>query len=295
MKKFLENLIFEFSVHQIALFLFSAFFYILGAGIARYLGTFQNIPDFWYGFLFILLIYSSGFLLQRYFDPSQLKKANQSEDGITKSRQNFLIGLALLMVSSVIVYLLISFSKIETITIFFLVILLIFPFLFAIPPIRLVERGYGDLLLILCIAIINPALAFTIQYGSLHNLLLFISIPLCFFLLVMYISTGLKDYLQDMMRGDKNLVLMLGWKLAMTLHDWFIIIGYALLGFALLHGISWNLIWTTFVPLPVFIFAMYEIQRIRNGIKPRWALLTFCGYAGLGLMLYGLLFMLWFK
>lgn len=287
-------LIFEFSPHQIALFVSATFFYILGAGIAKYLGKFQNIQDFWYGLIFIILLYACSFLFQHYFDPKQLKIANQSEEGLIKSRQNLLAGLALFMTCSVIAYLLIVFSRIDVIAIVFTVFIFLVAFLYAIPPFRLAERGYGDLVLIPSISLINPALAFTIQSGELHSLLLLISVPLFFFLMAMFVSTGLTDYLHAMLGGEKNLVIMLGWKLAMVLHDWFVILGYALIGLAFFQGLPWKIIWPTLVPLPVFIFTMYEIHKIRDGNKPRWLILTFSGYTGAGLMLYGLLFTLWF-
>lgn len=286
--------IFEFSTHQITLFFSALLFYLLGAGIARYLGVFQKLQDFWYGLLFIALVSASGFFLQRYFDPGQLKKANQSEDGLVMSRQFLLSGLALLMTGSIIAYLLIFSSRIDIVAIVFLVFTFLIPFLYAIPPIRLAEKGYGDLVLILSISIIHPALAFTLQTGTLHSLVLLLSVPLFFFFMAMFISTSLKDYLHAMLSGDKNLVNMLGWKLAMSLHDWFIILGYVLIGVASFQGLPWNFVWPALVPLPVFIFTMYEIRRIREGARPRWALLTFSGYAGTGIMLYGLLFMLWF-
>lgn len=285
---------FEISSHHTAFILSAAIFYLLGAGIARYLGLFQKIHDFWYGLLFITLISASGFLLQRYFDPKQLQKANQTEFGLIRSRQYLLSGIALLMAGSVIAYLLIVFSNVEIISIVFLAFIFLTPFVFAIPPIRLADRGYGDLALILSTAIVHPALAFTLQSGSLHSLLMLISVPLFFFLMAMFVSTGLSEYLKAMLGGEKNLVIMLGWKLAMNLHDWFIILGYALIGVAFFQGLPWTMIWPTFVPLPVFVFTMYEIHRIREGNKPRWSLLIFSGYAGLGIMLYGLLFMLWF-
>ncbi len=287
-------LFFEFSSNQIALFVSALLFYILGAGIARYLGVFQKIQEFWYGLFFITLVSASGFLLQRYFDPRQLKKANQSEDGLVKSRQYLLTGLALLMTGSIIAYLLIFSSKTDVVNIVFLVFTFLIPFLYAIPPIRLAEKGYGDLVLILSISIIHPALAFTLQSGSLHNLVLLVSVPMFFFLMAMLISTDLNNYLQAMLSGEKNFVNMLGWKLAMNLHDWFVILGYVLIGVATFNGLPWNFVWPALVPLPVFIFTMYEIHRIREGAKPRWTLLTFSGYAGPGIMLYGLLFMLWF-
>jgi 1,4-dihydroxy-2-naphthoate octaprenyltransferase len=104
----------------------------------------------------------------------------------------------------------------------------------------------------------------------------------------------MNGYLNAMISGEKSLVIMLGWKLAMDLHDWLILIGYALIGFAFFTGFSWNLIWPAFLSLPFYLFSIYEIHRIKEGIKPRWQLLTFSGYAGLGIMLYGVLFRLWF-
>jgi hypothetical protein len=91
------------------------------------------------------------------------------------------------------------------------------------------------------------------------------------------------------------LVILLGWKLAMDMHDWLILAAYLFVGIASLIGLSWNLVWPMLLTAPISIFTVYEILRIKSGTKPRWTLLLLGGYAGIGCMLYVLLFTLWLK
>jgi 1,4-dihydroxy-2-naphthoate octaprenyltransferase len=289
-----ESNIFPFTIHQISLLLASVFFYLLGTGIARFLGEIVRFQEFWIGLVYVILILGSGFFLQVYFDPKQLSKANRSEDGLRKNGQNLLAGLSLMAAGSIFAYLLFLSAGSNTVSSLFLGFIFLVVLLYAVPPAKLAYRGYGDLVLILLTANIIPAFAFTIQTGSMHSMIPMISLPLTAFLMAMVISTGLNGYLNAMISGEKSLVIMLGWKLAMELHDWVILLGYVLIGFAFFRGFSWNLIWPEFLSLPFYLFSIYEIHRIKEGLKPRWQLLTFCGYAGLGIMLYGLLFTVWF-
>jgi 1,4-dihydroxy-2-naphthoate octaprenyltransferase len=171
----------------------------------------------------------------------------------------------------------------------------VFAFIYAIPPFNLSARGYGDLVLVILIANLVPGLGYSIQTGTIHSLMLLLVFPLTPLLLAMMISTNLKDYLKEMISGEKSLVIMLGWKLAMDMHDWLVLAAYLFIGIASLIGLSWNLVWPMLLTAPISVFTVYEILRIKSGTKPRWTLLSLGGYAGIGCMLYVLLFTLWLK
>jgi 1,4-dihydroxy-2-naphthoate octaprenyltransferase len=284
-----------FDAQKLSLFAASIFLYFLGAGIARYLGDPFKVVEFWSGFLYIILLSGSGFFLQIHFDPKELNNSVKSEDNLRKNRQYLLAGLALMAAGGLLAYFIYTSPGVKPVTNLFMVFVFLVMLLYAVPPVNLKNRGYGELTLVLMAANVIPALAYSIQTGSLHGLLVLISLPLTFFFLAMVISTNLNGYLNAMLTGEKNLVIRLGWKLAMDLHDWLIVGGYIFLGIAYIRGLPWNLIWPTFIALPVFLFTIYEIHRIKNGVKPRWALLTFSGYTGTGLVLYSLLFTLWFR
>jgi 1,4-dihydroxy-2-naphthoate octaprenyltransferase len=283
-----------FTTQKIYLFTAAIFLYIMGAGLARFLGEPLKSVEFWTGFLYIFLILGSGFFLQIHFDPKSINEAVKSEEGLRKHRQYLLAGLSLMAAGGLLAYFIYTSPAGTPVTNLFLVFVFLVMLLYAVPPANLANRGYGEVTLILLVVNVIPALAYAIQTGSLHSMLILLSLPLTSFFLAMAISTNLNGYLNAMLTGEKNLVIMLGWKLAMDLHDWLIVGGFVLLGLAYVRGLSWNVIWPTFIALPVFIFSIYEIHRIKSGIKPRWTLLTFSGYAGTGLLLYSLLFTLWF-
>jgi 1,4-dihydroxy-2-naphthoate octaprenyltransferase len=283
------------SLSQVALYLAATLFYLLGAGMAHFLGEPFRVDGFWSGLLFILLIFGSGFLLQSYFEPYKLEQSTRSETGLQRQRQVLLASFSLLAGAGMTAYMLFlstSGGLEADLFIFFIFIAIL---LYAVPPIRLASRGYGELTLVLVAANIVTPLAYVIQSGALHNMLIMVSLPLTFFLFAMCISTGMIGYLNTMLSGEKNLIILLGWKLALDIHDWLIVGGYVLLGLAYFKGLAWSLVWPAFIALPVFLVTIYEIHRIKAGIKPRWAILTFSGYTGVGLLLYTLLFTLWFR
>jgi 1,4-dihydroxy-2-naphthoate octaprenyltransferase len=284
-----------FSANQLTLFLAAIFLFFLGAGIARFLGEPFRVAEFWLGLLFVLLIFGSGFLLQLFFDPKRMSDATRSEEGLRRNRQLLLAGLSLFAAGGLTAYFIFMSPAGGLLVDLFLCFIFLATLLYAVPPFRLASRGYGELTMVLIIANIVPALAYVVQAGTLHNMLVLLSLPLNAFLLAMFISTNLNGYLNSMLSSEKNLVMMLGWKLAMDLHDWLIVGGYILFGLAYFRGLAWNLVWPTFIALPVFLITIFEIRRIKSGTKPRWTLLTFSGYAGTGLLLYTLLFTLWFR
>ncbi len=271
--------------------------YFLGLGIANFLGQSINWQTAISGLSYVLLLFLCGSLLSQYFDTSgRLKKDNEgrqvkSEHEVRQIR--FTTGLITLAVSCVFAYLIILRGSRSSETITLLLLLLALVLINAIPPFRLISRGYGELVMAVWMANLVPALAFVSQGNTIHTLLPVLTFPLTTFILSTILATSLEGYLNDMVTGRKSLVIMLGWKLAMKAYKWLILAGYLFIAAASLIRLPWSLTWPLLLPAPIFLLTAYEISRIKNGIKPRWVFLSITGYAGAGCMLYVLLVALW--
>lgn len=274
-------------------------FFFIGTGIARYLG--HQIDGFVFlsgiGLVIILLI--SAFSLKEYFD---LLDINIKKNSAYKNQQSnlgkniyLLFGLAGLTTGCILSYLLFISEAISLGGIPFWVILLVFVFLFGVPPIRLSARGYGEYLLCVIVANIIPAFAFLLQVKVLHQLVPLITFPLTGFYLAMLISTSLQKYFADMLAGRQTMIVVLDWKKSLDLHNWLVGGSFLLLSINSLIGLPWNLVWPMFLPVPIFGFTLFELHQIRNGSKPRWLLLSLLSYSGISIMCYLLLFTLWFR
>ena len=66
--------------------------------------------------------------------------------------------------------------------------------LYAVPPVRLVYSGYGELVLAILFANLFPALAFLLQTGELHRLLAMLTFPLTLLYLAALLALSLRAY-----------------------------------------------------------------------------------------------------
>lgn len=274
-------------------------FFFLGTGIARYLGNPIDGFVFFSGIGLVLFLLVSAFSLKEYFD---LLDINLNKNQAYKNQQpdiekniHLLLGLAGLTAGCILSYVLFLSKAISIEGIPFWGILLVFVFLYAVPPIRLSARGYGEFLLCVIVANIIPAFAFLLQVDVLHKLVPLITFPLTGFYLAMLISTSLKKYFSDMLAGRQTMIIILDWKMSLDLHNWLIGGSFLLLATNSLLGLPWNLVWPMFLSVPIFGFTLFELHRIRNGSKPRWLLLDLLSYSGISIMCYMLLFTLWFR
>jgi 1,4-dihydroxy-2-naphthoate octaprenyltransferase len=274
-------------------------FYFLGVGIGKYLGQNLDWNIIFLGLSTLLLLLFANLFFRDYFDPfpvvSDGNRNSNRNTGIARRQKYLSAGLTTLAVCSLPVYFLLVNRQLSITSIFFIALAFVLILAYSIPPVILVKKGYGELILTLWIAILTPALGYLLQSTTIHPLVPLITVPLAFVYLAMLISTDLKDFLNEMITSQKTLTQMVGWKFAMNLHNGLVAAAFLLIAGGSFLGLPWNLIWPMLLPLPVFIFTIYEIQRIKSGAKPRWALLTLTGYAGTGCMLYVLLFTLWVR
>ncbi len=297
----------------------SLLFYVLGGGIARYLGNQIDWPVFWIGLGLVTMLELTSYFLREYFDragqppfetpppppppppprrrPPAKNKAEEEEEEplqvIVPRVIFFQSGAATLTIGAVLTVLLYAQHKLDPPAILFLVLALLLALVYAVPPTRLVYSGYGELVMAFLVANLFPSLAYLLQTGALHRLLAMLTFPLTLLFLAAVLARSLQGFLEDMRRSRQTMLVRLGWERGMFLHNVLIAMAYLVLVISVLVGLPIRLAWPAFLSLPVALFEIWQMNAIANGAKPRWRLLGYTALALVGLTAYFINFALW--
>lgn len=280
-------------------------FYTLGGGVVLFLGGAIDWVNFWLGLVMLLILMASSFYLKSYYDtfetnpqlhlPPRLRLLRKDEEAAAGlPRALFLqVSITTLTVGAVLTVLLFQRGALNPPAFILLGIAFLLAFFYAVPPLRLVNTGYGELTQALLIVNLFPALSYLFQTGELHRLLAMLTFPITALFLAMQLAFGLPDYASDLKSGRKSLMLRLGWQQGMNLHNILILSSYIMIGLAAILGLPWALTWPGLLTLPFGIFQIYQMTLISNGAKPRWRLLLLTAMATMGLMTYMITLALW--
>ncbi len=278
--------------------------YILGLGLADYLGVNSHWNVIWSGLgVSLLLIFASAYL-RFYFDlleddtrskPFRERWAERNLQSENHLRPIALLQIALtaLAAAAVLTFLLFLREPQNRPAQIFLFLIFVFSFFQGMPPVRLVYSGYGEIVEAITVANLVPAFAFSLQYGNTHRLLGMVTFPLTFLYVAMSLALALPDYAEDVKYVRQNLMVRLGWQRGMILHNITILLAYVALGLAAAFGLPWPLTWPGLLTLPVGIFQIWQILQIGNGARPNWRLTRITAMATLVLTGYMLAYTLW--
>lgn len=279
--------------------------YLLGAGISHYLSGEINWTAFIYGLLWVIMILLATQYLNEFFDPVVMA-ANQSQKhtpfsgvtgaiGAAKLSRQFALwaGLICLTIAASLTASMIQFVGLSSTVTLILVTIFVGEVLFAIPPVRLVSSGYGEVEMSIINVALVPALAFLIQRPDFHQLLVMVVFPLTTLHIGMLLALELPDYASDISQGKRPLLIRLGWQRGMMLHNMLIILGFIILGMAFIFGLPLNVAWPVILVFPFAVFQIWQMNRIADGIKPNWNLLVLSAISTFGLAAYILTYAFW--
>ena len=271
--------------------------FVLGAGIARYLGITQDVIVFWLGLGGILLAQFSMSLLAEALRPVEQPSENNENRAERVNLRNaaLLVAIGALAAAAVIAILLNQEGVLSPTAMLFLGLSLLAVLAYAVPPLRLVDAGLGEFTLGVHIAVIAPAIGFVLQHGEYHRLVAIITFPLTLLALAYFLILGFPTFAADEKYDRRTLLRTMGWQRAVPLHHGLILGAYALLAGALFFGLPWGLIWPPFLTLPFAILQIFWLRNISLGAKPVWSLLTVNALAVFGLTAYLLTFAFWLR
>lgn len=274
--------------------------YAIGAGILHFLGGTVNIPVYLIGQVCVLLLVFSASYLNEYFSMLErpvLKRnpnSNRNVDEFYRLRNALIQAAAVaLTVGAVLTVMLFAQGVRGPAVVIYLGAAFLVEFFYAVPPLRLAKSGYGELATAFFITAITPALAYTLQTGETHRLLMLLTFPLTAMFIAMTLALELQTYFADIKEGRKTLMVAIGWQRGMNLHNLMILLSYLLIGVAAALRLPWSLTWPLLATLPVGIFQIWQMWQINIGQRPRWRLLRITALATLGIMAYLIAFALW--
>ena len=277
--------------------------YILGAGIAHFLGPTIDWGIYWIGLFWALLIILSGAYLNEYFDDGKAEQdfkpaVFSNHSGVFIDRQLprwvAIAGAGACLTAAASFTLTIEhFQRFSPTTALVMILIFAGSLVYAVPPLRLSATGYGEWINILILAIGMPALGFSLQTGEVHRLVAMVSFPLAALQTAMMLASELQDYADDYKYERKTLMIKLGWQLGMSLHNWLILAGFGVLGLSLLFGLPFEIGGPAMLALPVGALQIWLMRQIADGAKPNWKVLTYTASALFGVTAYILTFMFW--
>jgi 1,4-dihydroxy-2-naphthoate octaprenyltransferase len=268
--------------------LLAALTYILGAGIAHFLGKPQVSTAFWLGLLGVLFAQLSMSLLVEVFRPINepiVSGETPAERRLTREAALY-VSIGALACLAVIAVLLYKDRLLSPPAFLFIAISLFVLLVYSVPPVRLVDMGFGELLLAIQVAYLSPSIAYLLQAGTYHNLVVFVSMPLVLLMLAMLLALDFPSYSGDLKYERRTLLARLSWERAIPFHHFLVLAAYVFYAAAPFFGFSLRLLWPAFLTLPFALLQIYWLHNIALGIKPLWNLLSANAIAIFGLTAY---------
>lgn len=275
--------------------LLAALSYTLGASIPAYLGKPLNAPVFWLGFACVLLVQTGMSLLSEVFRPhNEPLFAGETPQQKETLRNNMLyVSIAALTTAAFLVYLLYVNQALVFSSFLFLLFSTLLVLAYSIPPMRFLDRGFGELTLAAQIAYVIPSIGFILQYKENHRLLIFTLIPLTALALAYFLVVNFATFEYDQKYQRATLLRQLAWERAVPLHHSLIVFAYATFAFAAAFGYS--VLWTSLLTLPFGILQIILLRHIALGGKPNWRLLSAAALAVFGLTAYFITLNFWLR
>ena len=188
-------------------------------------------------------------------------------------------AIVTLTISATFAALLLVVKNVSLVTWAFMLIGFIAAFFYSTPPVRLITSGFGEIIATIVVASFVPIISFTLQTGELHRLLLMSTIPLAALLFAAFIAFEFRDYASDLKRNQQTLMVRLGWETAMKLHNLAIL--FAIISFltAYVIGLPDRVALGALISFPLAIAQIWQLNRIKAGLPPRWRTFTLSALA----------------
>jgi len=275
--------------------LLAALTYTLGASIPAYLGNPLQPIIFTLGLAGVLLAQLSMSLLAEVFRPhNEPLIENETPQQKETLRNNLLyISIAALTATAFIAYLLYINQALTLPSFLFLLSSILLVLAYSIPPMRLMNRGFGELALAIHIAYIIPSIGFLLQAKENHRLLIIILIPLTTLALAYFLVLNFPAFADDQKYQRGTFLRRLTWERAVPLHHSLIVFTYSI--FAIAPVLGFSILWPAFLTLPFAILQIMILRNISSGGKPNWSLLTATALAVFGLTTYFLTLTFWLR
>jgi 1,4-dihydroxy-2-naphthoate octaprenyltransferase len=277
--------------------------YALGAGVAHYLGTNINWGIYLLGQAWVTVLQLGTQFLNEYYNaPEDVDNKNRTPfsggsgalgPGKLPRRIAMVGGLTCLTVVASLTVLMLAENVLSPLVLLIMVLIFLGAFFYSTPPVALERSGYGELTASVLVAFLVPAFAFSLQSGDLHRLIAMATFPLVMLHMAMLLSFEFPDYANDLKHQKRTLLVRLGWRSGITIHNIFILGGFLLLLLAASFNLPLFVLLPALLPIPLAVLQVWQLARIANGGKPNWNALTINGIAVFASTAYLITFSFW--
>jgi 1,4-dihydroxy-2-naphthoate octaprenyltransferase len=272
--------------------------YLLGVGIARYLGYPIDTETFWLGLLWVIVVQLAVHYLNAYFDrsPESLKSLTDLfGDGKNQLPRYtaILTAAGMLSIAAFQTTAWIQTDQIFPLLAILMSLLFLGGMLLVLPPVRLIESSYGELTAGVIAGNIIPLFGYVLHVGEGHRMVMAVSLPLTFLLIALFLILEFPRHASDVKHNLRNFLTLLGWENAMGLHNALLLMAFVALGAAGVIIIPRAVSLPAFIPFPLAILQIWLMRKIADGAKPNWGTMAFNGYIIYGLTAYIMLFIFW--
>jgi 1,4-dihydroxy-2-naphthoate octaprenyltransferase len=239
--------------------------FLLGSFLAWKLEGIFNNTVFSLGIIAVILIMLSTYHAGEYFDHEEDKISKQlfpsrfaGGSGVipagTLSRQVPLwTSIITFMLASVIGITLQFYYRTGPYTLL-LGCLGAFPgFFYSTRPIRLVDKGYGEIFIGFCYGWLPVASGFYIQLGYIHPIIHWLWLPIGFTIFNVILLNEFPDFIADTSTGKKNLLVRLGKKNGVIVYISISVLAWMTMTLSVMAGVS---IKALYFYLPVFVISV---------------------------------------
>ena len=261
----------------------------LGATISTYLGKPIDWSLYILGQLLVTSIQLMAQAMYIFFDGSRDQKVSFQSlfSGERKALEPehlpytvaLISAIVTLTISATLAALLLVVKNVSLVTWAFVLMGFFAAFFYSTPPVRLIISGFGEIIATIVVASFVPIISFTLQTGELHRLLLMSTIPLAALLFAAFIAFEFRDYASDLKRDRQTLMVRLGWETAMKLHNLALL--FAIVSFltAYVIGLPDRVALGALISFPLAIAQIWQLNRIKAGLPPRWRTFTLSALA----------------
>ncbi len=283
----------------------AALLYALGVSIAHYLGATIDWSLYLLGQAWGTMVQLSAHYLNEYFDSSaDAENPNRTlfsggsgalGEGKLPREVAFWAAIFSMAMAASFTALILRDAHPSAALILVMVLIFLGAFFYSTPPIRLASSGYGELTTTVIVANLVPTMGYLLQHGELHRLVAMVTFPLTALHLAMMLAFELPDYASDIKYQKRTLMVRLGWERGMALHNGLILCSYVLVGIAMVSGLPLTIAVPMLLTLPLGIFSIWSMNRIADGRKPNWKVLTFTAASLFGVAAYLATFTFWIR
>lgn len=300
-----DNKHFYFQMFRPWELLLNSILYFMGAGLSEYFGRSIDWVVILKGLGLVIVIQIAGFSLSSLYDlmaagysfqrePWNLEPENPRNQGRIRMINTLLVTITSFSIAAFFLTDFILKDEIDTIGVLIIVVSILLFLIYSIPPFRASKRGYGEVILANEGAYLIPAAGYLLQAGENHRILLLIAIPMTLLYLAMEMTRSLQGYSTEGPNTKTGrMVSFLGPQKGLIVINIITITAYFLVAIMSVIGLSWSVVWRFLLTLPVGLFLIWQIIKIRDGGKPNWQLLELTAISMVGLTAYFIAMGLW--